>query len=243
MSRIVFLMLLTAASATAFAEDIEQLRQEIEQLKMRVERLEVKAGVADEPKKTAPAAAPAPVSTAPGKVYTRYWISKNTAFDGKSETPLREGYMSLETRIKLDPELYGYNSTGFFDEHYDPSLYPVSAVSIEGELDIKQGGLYQLIIKPTPPREVGGAGNVEVSLEVTAGGEKLYSMPFSKKLASRQKEIRLKAGRQPLMIKIMARSPGFGPSQTNTEVYIGLQAEGSITPYPIKSYVATDQQN
>lgn len=239
MIRIVLLLFITTASVTAFAEDDEQLWQAIEQLKMRIEQLEAKAGITEEPKKVASAEKPS--STAPGKVYTRYWLSKNAAFDGASEKPLGEGLMLLDTIIKLDPKLYGYKSKGFFDDHNDPSLFPIAAVSIEGELDIKQGGLYQLVVKPTPPREVGGSGNVEVSLEVSIGGEKLFTMPFSKKLASHQKEVRIKAGRQPLRIKILARSPGFGPSPTRTRVYIGLQAEGEVTSYPIKSYLAAEK--
>ncbi len=239
MIRMVLLLLITTTSVTALAEGDEQLWQAIEQLKMRVERLEAATGIAEEPKQPAPAEKPG--STASGKVYTRYWLSKNTAFDGKSEEPMREGLMSLDSVIKLDPELYGYKSRGFFDDHNDPSLFPVAAVSIEGELDIKQGGLYQLVVKPTPPREVGGAGNVEVSLEVTIGGDKLLTMPFSKKLASHQKEVEIKAGRQPLRVKILARSPGFGPSPTRTRVYIGLQAPGEITPSPIEFYLVKDK--
>ena len=240
MIRIVLLLLLTTTSMTTLAEGDEQLWQAIEQLKMRIDRLEAKTGIAEEPKQPAPAEKSA--ATASGKVYTRYWLSKNAAFDGKSEQPMREGLMLLDSVIKLDPEIYGYKSRGFFDDHNDPSLFPVAAVSIEGELDIRQGGLYQLVVKPTPPREVGGAGNVEVSLEVTIGGDKIFTMPFSKKLASHEKEVRIKAGRQPLRVKVLARSPGFGPSPTRAKVYIGLQAKGEITPNPIGFYLAGDKQ-
>jgi hypothetical protein len=225
---------------TTLAEGDEQLWQAIEQLKMRIDRLEAKNGIAEEPKQPAPAEKSA--ATASGKVYTRYWLSKNAAFDGKSEQPMREGLMLLDSVIKLDPEIYGYKSRGFFDDHNDPSLFPVAAVSIEGELDIRQGGLYQLVVKPTPPREVGGAGNVEVSLEVTIGDDKVFTMPFSIKLASHEKEVRIKAGRQPFRVKVLARSPGFGPSPTRAKVYIGLQAKGEITPNPIGFYLAGDKQ-
>jgi hypothetical protein len=241
MLRIVLLLLLTTASMATFAQDNEQLWQAIEQLRMRIDRLESEAGIIDEQKKEAPAEKP--VATGSGMVFTRYWLSKNAAFDGKSEAPMREGLMSLDSTIKLDPKIYGYKSRRFFDDHNDPSRYPVAAVSIEGELFIKQAGLYHLIVKPTPPREVGGAGNVEVSLEITIGNDKLFTMPFSQSLASHQKEVRIEAGQQPLQIRILARSPGFGPSPTRTQVYIGLQAEGEITSHPINSYLISDQSN
>lgn len=239
--RIICVLLLSSVSMAAFAEDDEQLWQAIEQLKMRVERLEAKTGIADEQKEAVPAAKAGPMTS--GKVYTRYWLSKNPRFDENSEAPMQQGFMLLDKTIKLDPRIYGYNSRSFFfDQHKDPSLFPVAAVTIEGELDIKQGGVYQLIVKPTPPREVGGAGNVEVSLDLAVGGEKLFAMPFSRSLASHQNEVRIKAGRQTFRIRIVARSPGFGPSPTRTAVYIGLQAEGEITSYPINAYLATDQQ-
>lgn len=239
MMHLIIMLLLSTFATASFAEDDKQLWQEIEQLKLRIERLEAEAGIVDEKKKVTTAEQSAP--TTAGKVYTRYWLSENADFEGSSETPMREGLMSLDNVIKLKPEQYGYKSRGFFDDHNDPSLFPVAAVAIDGELEIRRGGLYQLIVKPTPPREVGGAGNVEVSLQVTIGAGKPFTVPFSKSLASIQKEVRLKAGRQPLRIKILARSPGFGPSPTRTQVYIGLQAEGEINSYPIKNYLAADQ--
>lgn len=236
MIRIILLLLLSTTALGATAQDDKQLWDAIEKLKMRIERLESEAGLADGQKKTA--VAEKIRSNTSAMVFTRYWLSKNAAFDGRSEAPLREGLMSLDSMIKLKPELYGYKSSGLFDERTDPSIFPVAAVSIEGVLMIENSGLYQLIIKPTPPREVGGAGNVEVSVEVSIGGEKLFIMPFSKSLASQQKEISITAGRQPLLVKILARSPGFGPSPTRTEVYIGLQTAGEIAPLPIMSYLA-----
>ncbi len=240
MIRIFLLVLITLASVTASAASEEQLWQAIDQLKARIERLESQAGIVEPPAKVEPVEKTA--ATHSGKVFARYWLSQNKDFTGKSEAPLREGFMSLDTVIKLAPEVYGYKTKNFFDDHDDPSLYPIAAVSIEGELDIKQAGLYQLVVRPTPPREVGGAGNVEVSLEVSIGSEKLFTMPFSMKLSSRQKEISLKAGRQPIRIKILARSPGFGPSPTRTDVYIGLQATTEISPNPINLYLAKDRQ-
>jgi len=235
--RIKIVLLLCSIPLTSLAGDNEQMWQEIEQLKQRVERLEAEAGIVGVEKETAAEKQSQPVKS--GKVFTRYWLSKNAAFDSSTEAPMREGMMSLGEVIKLAPEVYGYKSSVFFDKHDDSSLFPVAAVMIEGELEIRQSGLYQLTVKPTPPREVGGAGNVEVSLEVATGDEQLFTMPFSKKLASQQKEVRLKAGRQPLSIKILARSPGFGPSPTRTHVYIGLQAEGEIASTPINSYLTS----
>ncbi len=88
MIRLVLLLLITMASVTAFAEGDEPLWQAIEQLKMRIEQLEAKAGIAEEPKKAAPAEKPS--STASGKVYTRYWLSKNAALGDPSQNGLVE---------------------------------------------------------------------------------------------------------------------------------------------------------
>jgi hypothetical protein len=237
MVRIILLLLF---STSAMAHSDQQLWEAIAELKARIERLEADAGIVGEQKKIV--AAVNPGFTRSGAALTHYWLSQNQQFDWNSEAPLREGLMQLDSTIKLSPELYGYQRSGVFDKRYDSSLYPVAAVLIEGDLMIERGGVYQLIVRPTPPREVAGAGNVEVSIDVSIAGKNIFAMPFSMSLSARQAEVNLLAGRQPLKVKIIARSPGFGPSPTKTLVYIGLQAEGEITSAPLNSYLVTDVQ-
>ena len=237
MLRIILLLLI---STVATAQDDQRLWQSIEQLKQRIERLEANAGLVDNQREKV--MTESSEMTALATVLTRYWLSGNSAFEASAEAPIREGLMVLGSVIKLTPEQYGYRSSGFFDERTDPSRYPVAAVSIEGEIMIEQSGLYQLIIKPTPPREVGGAGNVEISIEVSIGGKEVLALPYSDSLASQQKEIKIMAGRQPLKINVLARSPGFGPSPTRAIVYIGLQSESDIASSPIKSYLVLGQK-
>ncbi len=238
MLRIVLLLMF---STSVMAQDDQRLWESIEQLKQRIERLEKNAGLANksqlsEDVQAAATAGPEIITVA--TVSSRYWLSQNSDFESDAEVPLREGRMTLGPVIKLNPEDYGYRYSGFFDERSDPSRYPVAAVSIEGELMITQSGLYQLVIKPTPPREVGGAGNVEIAVEISIGGEDVLKLPFTDSLATQQKEIKIMAGRRPLKINIVARSPGFGPSPTRALVYIGLQAGNDIASSPIKSYLA-----
>ena len=237
MLRIILLLLI---STVATAQDDQRLWESIEQLKQRIERLEAHAGLVDKPREKV--TTESSEMTASATVLTRYWLSENSAFEVGAEAPVREGLMALDSVIKLNPEHYGYRSSGFFDERIDPSRYPVAAVSIEGEIMIEQSGLYQLIIKPTPPREVGGAGNVEMSIEVSIGGKKVLALPYSDSLATQQKEIKIMAGRRPLKIDVLARSPGFGPSPTRAIVYIGLQSESNIASSPIKSYLVLGQK-
>lgn len=237
MLRIVLLLMF---STSVMAHDDQRLWETIEQLKQRIERLEKKAGLADksQPSEDGQTAASAGTEmAASAAAFSRYWLSPNSDFEASAEAPLREGLMALGPVIKLNPEDYGYRYSGFFDERSDPSRYPVAAVSIEGELLIAQSGTYQLVIKPTPPREVGGAGNVEIAVEISIGGENVLKLPFSDSLATQQKEIEIMAGRQPLKINIVARSPGFGPSPTRALVYIGLQAGNDIASSPIKFYL------
>lgn len=238
MLRIILLLLI---STVASAQDDPRLWESIEQLKQRIERLEKNAGLADKSQSSETGQTAATTDsemTASATVFSRYWLSQNSDFEASAEAPLREGLMTLGPVIKLNPEVYGYRYSGFFDERSDPSRYPVAAVSIEGELLIAQSGPYQLVIKPTPPREVGGAGNVEIAVEISIGGEDVLKLPFTDSLATQQKEIKIMAGRLPLKINIVARSPGFGPSATRALVYIGLQAENDIASSPIKSYLA-----
>jgi hypothetical protein len=74
-------------------------------------------------------------------------------------------------------------------------------------------------------------------VEITVNNRNVFTTPFSKSLAGRQQSVSLSAGRQSISVSILARSPGFGPSPVKTRVYIGLQAEGEITSYPISRYL------
>jgi len=229
-------------STDATVEDTNSLRVMVQQLEQRIQRLEARTRIStadDTSKNTAPQATAQNQKTAPtaAVVISRYWLSENADFSQVNEAPLREGRMTMESMISLNPRHYGYRNRGFFDTYLDPSRFPVTAVTINGELLLEQAGVYQLEVKPTPPREVGGAGNVEVSVELDVGGQTVYAMPFSKSLTTRQQTVKLLAGQQPMELRIVARSPGFGPSPTGTKVYIGLQAKGEISPRPLNSYL------
>lgn len=236
------LFLLTLPLAGQAADvGVEQLQQMIERLEQRIERLEVHSGIAAEKdneshvESTQTDRNKTSVNGS-ARLMTRYWLSQQSEFD-PAEPPLREGSMALTMPIKLTPQHYGYRSAGMFDQHKDPSVYPLAALLVTGTLQLPQAGDYLLVVKPTPPREVGGAGNVQVSIELRIGDELVYQTPYSKSLASRQYQLKLQGGAQPVELRILARSPGFGPSPTGTEVYLGLQAEGEISPTPISAYL------
>lgn len=221
--------------------DIEQLQQMIERMEQRIERLEAHSGITatDDQHNRAVSVSSSLNSdnlSPDTRLMIRYWLSQQSEFD-PVETPLREGRMAITMPIKLSPQFFGHSSGGMFNQHKDPSVYPLAALMITGTLQLLRGGDYLLVVKPTPPREVGGAGNVQVSIELRIAGELVYQMPYSKSLASRQHPLSLQAGSLPVELRIMARSPGFGPSPTATEVYLGLQAEGEISPTPINAYL------
>lgn len=236
-----FLLLALSFSIQAADTDTERLQQMIERLEQRIERLEAHSGITASDNQQKPAV---PLQNSQrdngisrdNRLMTRYWLSQQSEFD-PAEPPLREGRMALTMPIKLTPQHYGHSSAGLFDQHKDPSMYPLAALIITGTLQLPKSGDYLLVVKPTPPREVGGAGNVQVSIELRIGGELVYRMPYSKSLASRQQQLRLQGGAQSVELRILARSPGFGPSPTGTEVYLGLQAEGEISPTPISAYL------
>lgn len=246
MKPLVTLFLLLVAAGAAAHED-ERLLQMIERLDARVADLERQPGVRKGDATQASAAAAAadqaqsPADAADGgKLLTRYWLSKSTPFAGEPQAPLREGYMVPGALFELDPKYYGERAGGLFDRHHDPSRYPVAAVAIEGALLLPSGGEYRLVVKPTPPREVGGGGNVKVGVDIYVGGERRFSLPPTSKLAAHELALELPAGRQPLRIEIVSQSPGFGPAPTRTKVFIGLQPQGAIAPEPISTYLVQD---
>lgn len=239
--RILSAIFILALPVVSLAADVDSLQQMIQSLEQRIERLESHTGIVsakDESNRSEvlQKSTGEIKNNRSARVKTRYWLSQKSEFDF-AEPPLREGRMSLNMPILLKPQNYGYSSSGMFDKHNDPSLYPLAALIINAELKLPQTADYLLVVKSTPPREVGGAGNVQVSIELRIGGELVYQMPYSKSLASRQHRLHLQAGVQSMELRIFARSPGFGPSQTGTRVYLGLQAEGEISPSPISVYL------
>ncbi|MCW9047483.1 MAG: hypothetical protein OQK46_05330 [Gammaproteobacteria bacterium] len=244
--RILSAIFILALPVASLAADVDSLQKMIQSLEQRIERLESHTGIVsakDEANRSEVLQAEVLEKSTgeiknnrSARVKTRYWLLPQAEFDS-TEAPLREGRMSLNMPILLKPQNYGYSSSGMFDKYKDPSLYPLAALIINAELKLPQTADYLLVVKSTPPREVGGAGNVQVSIELRIGGELVYQMPYSKSLASRQHRLHLQGGVQSMELRIFARSPGFGPSQTGTKVYMGLQAEGEISPSPISAYL------
>jgi hypothetical protein len=247
-------MLLTLSTPSVAHEDT-QLWQAIERLEARIAELEGrKDEAAPPPLAVQPSAPPAtpeqaqsaatpsppapPAAQRQSQVQTRYWLGEVSPFAGDAPSPLREGRMPLPETLVLAPGNYGLESNRLFDPYLDPSRYPVVALAIEGELLIPAAGSYTLAIRATPPREVGGAGNVQVAVTVRIGDLAPVELPLSDTLAKRDYVLDLPASRQPLRIEILARSPGFGPSPARTRVYLGLQAQGAISPVPLRDYLA-----
>ena len=230
-----WLLMIWLVPAVAGAVDESELRERIDQLEARIERLEQRLGVAVPELKRE--AVPEVVRGRKGEVVTRYWLTQKSPFDGEAGTPLREGEMSLSPLVTLDPTSYGVEGGGLFSVYRDPSRYPVAALQFESELQIEKPGPYRLVVKATPPREVGGAGNVAVGVNLSLAGKTVFSQEPSSSLAPREKKLELSAGRVPLHLEILARSPGFGPSPTGTKIFIGLQAPGAIDATPISDFL------
>lgn len=220
--------------AVAFAHEDEKLWQAVKQLQARVSQLEQRL----EPQVVKPAS-----RHAPGLAHVQYWLTRQSPFDGGRNTaPLRQGMMPLKDSIHLDPKSYGNPSSSLFSAYHDPSRYPLAAVAIDASIGIDKPGSYQLVVKPVPPREVGGAGNVKMKLSITIDGKAVYTQDYSDSLAIRKQAIKLPAGQFPLHLEVVAKSPGFGPSPTRGMVFVGLQGEGDIDARPLGHFVVGGDQ-
>jgi hypothetical protein len=225
---IVFLLLLLPTLVSA--QDNQQLINRIEQLEARIQRLESKLGLDAENQQQQQ-------QQAQGLVSARYWISPDADFE--QLPPLRQGLMTLPQTISLAPAQFGYQSEGMFDEIKDVSRNPVVAAYIDGTLKIEKSANYQLMVKPTPPREVGGSGNVKLSVRIRLDDKQVLNLPASSRLSPSQQQIWLQAGNIPIHIEIVAQSPGFGPSPSGSKVFIGLQSADAISPVPISNLLVT----
>ncbi|MCW9089063.1 MAG: hypothetical protein OQK54_06000 [Gammaproteobacteria bacterium] len=213
------------------------MQQKIEQLERRIEALEKHTlGQSVQPEKTTVAAAPVQEQ---GYARVNYWLGRDAAFGDNATAPLAQGKMRLDSEILLRPQLYvsDKNTGGVFSEYHDSSLYPVASLQIEGVLDMPQAGDYTLTIKATPPREVGGSGNVKMAVRLYLDGELIYTRPYSSSLSPSTETIPLAAGETTLRLEVVALSPGFGPSPTRARLFVGLHGSDAVSPEPLSRYL------
>lgn len=226
-------LLFMALPLAAYGHDEGQLQQRLDELEIRVKNLEQRLLVSDTRPKEAEF----------GYAEVNYWLGKSSAFEGKAEAPLRSGRMKLGNDILLRPAEYGdsKSSASAFSDSTDPSLYPVVSLSVEGLLRMPSAAEYTMTFKPTPPREVGGAGNVQLAFKLYLADKLVFSQAYSSTLAPSSMTVALADGDTPLRMEIIAKSPGFGPSPTRGRVFIGLQGPGAVKPEPISKFLLPPQ--
>ncbi|MGM0593459.1 MAG: hypothetical protein ACQETD_02890 [Pseudomonadota bacterium] len=224
-------LLLGLVATSAVADDIEALRERLQQLEKRVEQLESYHA----PGTLAIRANAAKVT---GRAEIQYWLGESSAFIGDGYPALASGEVRLSDTLSFRPQAYGVDaSSGVFSDFHDPGRYPVVSLLQEGELLLKRAGQYALRVKPTPPREVGGSGNVELAIRLFIDGRRVWSQDYSSTLAPSEIAIELPEGGVRYRLEAVARSPGFGPSPTQTRLFIGLKEPGSARAEPIGHYL------
>jgi len=226
-------LLFLALPLAAYGHDEGELQQRLEELELRVKHLEQHLLASEAQPQLQPKEAEF------GYAEVNYWLGKSSAFDGKAGAALRSGRMKLGEDILLRPSEYGdsESSASVFSKSTDPSLFPVVSLSVEGLLRIPEAAEYTFTLKPTPPREVGGSGNVQLAVRVYLADRLVFSQPYSSTLAPSSKAVALAAGDTPLRMEIVAKSPGFGPSPTRGRVFVGLQGPEAVKPEPISKFL------
>ncbi|MFO7592798.1 MAG: hypothetical protein R6X15_01970 [Pseudomonadota bacterium] len=225
------LILLFAFSYSLPAHEDAVLLERIELLEQRVELLEKKYAVSRPEIETEDALI--------GQAMVRYWLGKKSPFPVSTEQPLATGKTKLDQDFNLRPQDYGVTigDGSLFSKQLDPSLYPFASLSVDGVLKLPDTGEYTLVMKPTPPREVGGAGNVELAVDIYLDGKKVLSQPYSSSLAQTQVQLTLTEGETAFRMELVSRSPGFGPSPTKATLFVGLKTGDSVSPEPIGQFL------
>lgn len=221
------------------ADSESALRERIEQLEQRIRVLEQHHSV--------PVAAPQTERRSPrddtgmdyGYAMVQYWLGRQSGFDEQAAPALAAGRMKLGETFLLNPQEYGVGQDdgGLFSSQLDPSQNPVASFAVTGRLRPPAGGDYTLLIKPTPPREVGGSGNVEMAIEIHIDGRPVFSQTYSSTLASRRVSLSLPEQGAAFRMEVVARSPGYGPSPTRSRLFVGLEADGAVGAEPIGQFL------
>lgn len=173
-----------------------------------------------------------------GYVHLLYWLGNQKTFPTHKSSPMVSGKFKLSKEFYFNPDTYNVANDSMFSHFDDPGRYPIVALNIEGTLLPPMEGNYQLTLKPTPPREVGGAGNVEMSIHIYVDNKLVLAQDFSSTLRPTTIQLQLPESPVGFRMEAVARSPGFGPPPTKAKIFIGLQENNSATPEPIGNYLS-----
>lgn len=240
-----FSPLACAASAdNALLQRIEQLERRVEALEQQNTAQQVKVPTTPTPALTS-RTKPQPIVVESGTGYAsvRYWLGDTPISPENDERPVISGRMRIPETLVFRPDVFGVRSDqhGWFSSYKDASSYPVVSLYVDAHLELPEPGQYQLYIKPTPPREVGGSGNVEMAIQISIDGEQVFNQDYSPTLAPSRVKLVTATGNPRFQLRAIARSPGFGPSPTKAQLYIGLQGEGVVGDEPIAHFLSAPQ--
>ena len=245
---------------TALIERLHLLEQRVESLESRLGGAQppvvsdqtdpvVQVGTENPPIETAsprlrtPSVAPAPLVDERGAIQTPGLPRPNQAKSGfyllrdagsrPTGDPDAAGLVPFEGRVSFQPRDYGLETGGLFSEYDDPSLYPAVAVNLAGQWRIGQAGVYRLVVRPKPSREGASAVRGTMIFSVRVDGRAVIPETRTQSWRKHEREVELSAGSHRVEIDALARSPGFGPSPTDSQLWIGVRGPGEAAPRPL----------
>jgi hypothetical protein len=148
--------------------------------------------------------------------------------------PDAEGTVQFSGTVSFDPKDYGIDPPGFLNPYDDPSLYPAVAVHIKGYWQVDQNGPHQLSISAKPAREGGTSIRSRLTFRVLVDGEEVIPETSTERWESMESDLELQAGVHLVEIFTLARSPGFGPSPTNSRILFQARGPGDAAFYPLQ---------
>lgn len=176
-----------------------------------------------------------------GYIQLRYWLGNQESFPARDTSPRASGKFKLGSDFYFHPRTYNIEDDSMFSHFDDPSRFPLVTLNVDGTLLPPTAGTYQLLVKPTPPREVGGSGNVELSIDIYVDNRRIFTQDFSSTLRPTTIQLELPEHAVSFRMEAIARSPGFGPSPTRAKIFVGLQGNNTATPEPIANYLSLPQ--
>lgn len=141
--------------------------------------------------------------------------------------------MPFQGEVSFKPGNYGLGAGGLFSEFDDPSLYPASALTLVGRLQVEVAGEYRLIAHPKPARE--GGSSVRTSLVFSLSIDGKVAIPETRTQGWRRIEqaVTLSAGAHRVEIRALAQSPGFGPSPTASRLLFEVRGPRDAAARPL----------
>jgi hypothetical protein len=231
----VFMQLSVSVMAETADERIQRLENEVNELRQMLKEQKQTQDLKSTPSDTTTIPNREVVPVRPG-AFVRYYISKERLGEQPptSIEPIVQGQFTETHHLSFDPKDYDVPNSGMLSHYRVPSSYPNVGLLMNGDLDVKIAGEYELILHPKPAREGGTNVKTRMSAWLQVDGRTVVQFRDQSSWESQRGRVHLDPGWHRVQMWTVASSDGFGPSPTESSLQLAIKSPDDLSPHPLR---------